>query len=197
MLAEWEQRATREGDLSVMSCRYPYQRCEEESRRYVAAVMEFLGEDIKDKDVLEIGCGTGRITEKLCPLVRKLTCLDISRRMLERNRERLGDEAPSVRYVCAFGQDYRTDTKHDLALSSLVMSHNVDRHEFRELAMALSMCSDTIFLFEHTDTACQVSPHTQPRTEDELALSFPGYRLVNRRKYRLFNDNIAFLKFVR
>lgn len=196
MTAEWKQRSLRPGDLAVMSARYPVVRAEEESRRYVQAVTDFLGTDVDNKDVLEIGAGIGRLTGWLAQRAAKLTCIDLSREMLDRNRKRLGKLANQVHYLRTFGQDYRTEERHDVAISSLVLIHNVDEYDFSRLVDAMIACSDTIFLFEHVDVAYQVSSHTFPRSEKHLISAFKKLRVERRREYQLFNDNIIFLKMV-
>jgi hypothetical protein len=67
----WRDRATRPGFLADMTPRYlekmadypgpsePARWIEERSREYVRAVLDFMGDDIKERDVLELGCGTG------------------------------------------------------------------------------------------------------------------------------------------
>jgi hypothetical protein len=196
MVAEWERRALRPGEQAVMSARYPFHRYSEESRQYVDAVMDFLGDDVDGKDVLEVGAGTGRITERLVRRVGRLTCLDISGKMLERNRRRLGPLVERVEYIQVFAQDYRPNQRHDVVVCSLVLIHSVGEDQFREFCNRMSTCANTLFIFEHTDAAYQVSGHTQPRTEPQLVSAFPGYRVDRRTAYRLFSDNIIFLKLV-
>ncbi len=196
MVAEWERRASRPGDLAVMSARYPAYRSSEESTKYVDAVLEFLDRDIAHQDVLEIGAGTGRITEKLVRSARKVTCLDISQNMIELNRKRLDEWASQVTYLRIFAQDYES-WHHDVVISSQVMIHNVGDHEFRDLVRVMCSCSNTIFLFEHIDVGYQVSEHTRPRSRAELLAAFAGYRVEREREYRLFGDTILFLKLVR
>jgi len=58
---------------------------------YVDAVREHGG------PVLELGCGTGRITLALAEAGHRVTGLDISERMLERCKEKLAAAAPEVR----------------------------------------------------------------------------------------------------
>ncbi len=196
MIAEWDQRASRRGDLAVMSTRYPLERCAEESRKYNLAVSDFMGDDVSGKDVLEIGAGIGRLTKLLVHKAGQLTCVDLSGRMLRRNRENLGNISQNVLYLQMFGQNYRRKKKHDMAISSLVLIHNVDDESFRELVEAMSTSADTIFLFEHIDTGYQVSSQTRPRTEEELVSAFSEYGLAvaKRLTYHLFNDNVIFLK---
>lgn len=197
MRAEWGQRASRPDELAVMSARYPFARCPEESDKYIRAVSDFIGVDADGKDVLEIGAGIGRLSEVLALRARKLTCLDLSSRMLDRNRARLGGLAAKVNYLHMFAQDYRPETAHEVVVSSLVLIHNVDDSDFRRLVDVMSMCAPTIFLFEHTDFGSQVSQHTRPRSAAELLSAFREYEVERRDDYRLFGYNLIFLKLVR
>src|SRR5207244_11642326 len=68
----------------VMSVRYPYDQLNDKSARYVNAVMRFMGSDLDNKDVLDIGCGVGRLSKQIVKVARKLTCIDLSDRMMTR-----------------------------------------------------------------------------------------------------------------
>jgi SAM-dependent methyltransferase len=197
MTYEWNRRAQRKGVSAVMSARYPSYRCEQESQKYVNAVMDFIGNDINDKDVLEIGCGIGRLTKKLILKAKKLTCLDISQEMIDRNKAYLGALASKVDYFQEFAQDYSPNKTHQVIISSLVLIHNIDDDEFYKLVKKMSSCADEIFLFEHTDVACQVSPFTRIRSVTELESAFYEYEVTKRSEYKIFDDSISFLKLVR
>ena len=72
-------------------------------------ILRNLCDDWRDKRVLEIGCGTGRITEALARWGRSVTATDISREMLEVARSRLREEAglamPEFRIMSVFECD--------------------------------------------------------------------------------------------
>jgi len=197
MLAEWNYRASRPNDLAVMSARYPASRTLGESKKYIEAVFDFIGTDVDGKAVLELGAGIGRMSEVLVHKTGKLTCLDLSQAMLDRNRQRLGTHAQRVHYVQMFAQDYRPQKPYDITISSLVLIHNIDDADFRRLVDVIKASSGTIFLFEHVDVGYQVSRHTRLRSEESLLAAFPEYRLERRREYQLFNDNLIFLKLTR
>lgn len=197
MEAEWGQRARRPGDQAIMSARYPAHRVAEESQKYAAAVRDFLGDDVRDRDVLEVGAGTGRLTRHLARVARRLTCIDLSEEMLRRNRELLGDLAARVDYRCLFAQDYQPAVAHDVVISSLVLIHNVEDHAFGRLVDMMCACAGTAFLFEHADPTHTPTPHTRPRSEQELLQAFQGYRVEKRSQYQLFGDRLVFLKLVR
>ncbi|HEU0078278.1 MAG TPA: methyltransferase domain-containing protein, partial [Longimicrobiaceae bacterium] len=197
MLAEWRQRASRPGDQAIMSARYPLHRCAEESKLFAEAVHRFLGADVDDMDVLEIGCGNGRLTMGLVRRAGRLTCLDLSEDMIRMNRERLGRHAALVTYVCCFAQEYRPTVRHDVVVSSLVLIHNVDDRAFEDLVKVMQASADTIFLFEDVGTGDRRTGSTRLRSEQELLAAFRGYRVERREEYRLFEDHLLFLKLVR
>jgi SAM-dependent methyltransferase len=197
MKCEWNQRSERNGVYSVMSARYPRERMRDESNKYVQAVMNFFGKDIDDKNALEVGCGNGRITKRLVSRVKSLTCIDISSKMIERNKAYLGCHADNIKYVEVFAQDFQPNCEYDVAILSLIMIHNVEQGMFDRLVDSISNCAKEIFLFEHTDVAYQVSHNTRPRSKEELICAFRTYRVERELDYKLFSDNIAFLKLVR
>jgi SAM-dependent methyltransferase len=198
MIAEWRQRAARPGEFAVMSARYPTERMDIESSKFVDAVMRFLGPDIRNRDVVEIGCGNGRITQRLVSEVSSLTAVDLSEDMLTKNRLRLGEvNREKLHYVCAFAQDYHPSKKHEIAICSLVLIHNTDAQFFSDLVTSLRACADVIFLFEHVDPGSISSEQTRIRTEEELLEAFSDYTIDKRESYQLFSDRLVFMKLVR
>lgn len=197
MAAEWKHRAVRPGELAVMSDRYPLDKLTENSRAYVDAVMAFIGNDIEGKDVVEIGAGIGRITQRLVERAGRVTCVDLNEEMIRRNREFVGRASQDILYYCCFAQDYEPSVKHDVAVASLVLVHNVSALAFSEAVNSLMRSADTIFVFEHSDPEANTSVNTKTRSIDELVQAFHGYNVERRSEYLLFSDRIVFLKLVR
>ena len=198
MLDEWDYRASRAGVLSVMSVRYPYEQLKDKSAHYVNAVVRFIGQDVAGKDVLEIGCGIGRITTKIQASARKVTGVDLCRRMVERAQRALGSAADSVKYFIGFAQDYKT-RRHDVVICSLVLVHNVIESDYQGLIKKMCECASTVFVFEDVAAREAASPHTRVRSEKEVIDSFArfGFELERRHNYRLLADDILFAKFSR
>lgn len=78
---------------------------------------------LEGRDVLELGCGTGKNTAFLAQLARSVMALDFSSGMLERARERV--HAAHVRFV---QQDVRErwpvpDDSVDVVVGNLVLEH--------------------------------------------------------------------------
>jgi demethylmenaquinone methyltransferase/2-methoxy-6-polyprenyl-1,4-benzoquinol methylase len=72
-------------------------------------------------DVLELACGAGAFTRELARHARRLTCLDGSPRMLELNREIVGD--PRIEYVCADIFEWRPQHQYDVVFFGFRLSH--------------------------------------------------------------------------
>lgn len=87
---------------------------------------EQLGSELIDAfaptgDVLELACGGGACTRDIVRHARALTCVDGSPRMIERNRELIGD--PSVRYVVADIFGWTPDRTYDEVVFAFWLSH--------------------------------------------------------------------------
>ena len=76
----------------------------------------------KDKSVLEIGIGTGRIATKVAPLCRRLTGIDISPKTIERAKENLKDFS-NISFICDDFNTYEFQESFDVIYSSLTMMH--------------------------------------------------------------------------
>jgi demethylmenaquinone methyltransferase/2-methoxy-6-polyprenyl-1,4-benzoquinol methylase len=75
-------------------------------------------------DVLELACGTGMTTKDLLRYATSLTALDGSPRMIERNREAVGDA--TVRYVLGDVFEWEPDRAYDAVVFSFWLSHVPD-----------------------------------------------------------------------
>jgi len=194
MEREWNERASREGKLAVLSNRFPNKDIDKISEEYIRNVMDFLTDDIVNKTVLEVGCGIGLITKELYKKAKSLICIDISSRMIERNRELLGEAANNINYFNCFFQDFQSNERVDIIISSLVLIHNTHKKAIEEMVAKMRDLSDTIFLFEQIDTGIQVSASTVARAESDYLSYFSGYTVVRRKEYQLSTDKIVFLK---
>lgn len=197
MLHTWESRARRTGLLPVMSNRYQYAQLPIESDKYVNAVMSFIGEDINNSDVVEIGGGIGRFTKLLAIKASRVTCLDISGEMIRKNKIVTKGLHEKITYLKSFAQEYRPDKQHDISVVSLVLIHNTNDNMLNELAKVISGYAKSIYLFEHIDRQQGLSNETKLRSEEYLLDLFPCFRVENKRYYQLFQDTILFAKLTR
>jgi len=90
-------------------------------RAEAEALRRFLG---PDATVLDIGCGTGRVMEHLAPWCREVHGIDISERMVQGGRERLGHLA-GVRFHHGNGYDLAgfEDGSFDVVYSIVALQH--------------------------------------------------------------------------
>lgn len=97
--------------------------------------------NFKEKTVLEIGCGTGRITEFLAENFAKVFAIDISEEMVRIGRERLNTHR-NIEFIANDGQNYPLkDNSVDLVFSFIVFQHmpnkEVIENNFREIKRVL------------------------------------------------------------
>ena len=76
----------------------------------------------KDKKVLEIGLGTGRVAVKVAPFCERLTGIDISPKTIERAKENLKNYR-NIDFICDDFSAYDFGGTFDVIYSSLTMMH--------------------------------------------------------------------------
>ena len=76
----------------------------------------------KNKKVLEIGLGTGRIAVKVAPYCKRLTGIDLSPKTIQRAKENLKAYS-NISFVNADFVSYEFKEKFDVIYSSLTMMH--------------------------------------------------------------------------
>ena len=81
-----------------------------------------------NKNVLEIGIGTGRIAVKVAPYCMRLTGIDISPKTIERAKENL-KEYSNICFVCGDFNEYDFVETFDVIYSSLTMMHFKDKNQ--------------------------------------------------------------------
>ena len=80
----------------------------------------------KNKSILEIGVGTGRLAVRVAPLCGQFCGIDISPKTIERAKENLA-EYRNVELICADFLSYKFDRKYDVIYSSLTFMHIEDK----------------------------------------------------------------------
>jgi trans-aconitate 2-methyltransferase len=114
-----------------------YDRSSEPQQAWALDVIARLEGIAPDSVVLDIGCGTGRVTEALPPLVSRgrVLAIDASADMVALARERLGER---VEVWCEDVRDLRLPRPVDVIVSTAVL-HWVPDHDrlWRRLAGAL------------------------------------------------------------
>lgn len=79
----------------------------------------------KNKSVLEIGVGTGRLAMKVAPNCKRLVGIDISPKTIERAFENLSSY-PNIALVCGDFLSFEFDEQFDIIYSSLTFMHIED-----------------------------------------------------------------------
>ena len=80
----------------------------------------------KNKSVLEIGIGTGRIAVKVALCCFKLTGIDISHKTIDRAKDNL-KEYGNIFFVCSDFNSHEFEETFDVIYSSLTMMHFKDK----------------------------------------------------------------------
>lgn len=79
-----------------------------------------------DEDVLEIGVGTGRLAEKVAPLCKAFTGIDISPKTILRAKENLFCYN-NINLICDDFRRFEFGKKYDVVYSSLTFMHIEDK----------------------------------------------------------------------
>jgi SAM-dependent methyltransferase len=128
----WDQRA-RENAYFFIDNRLAYRGSNSEQfwasgEQDLEALLSVLGAEIQaDDEVLEIGCGIGRMTRPIAARAKRVLALDVSAEMLERAR----DENPELRNVTWIHGDGTSlgeivDGSVDACVSHVVLQHIPD-----------------------------------------------------------------------
>ncbi len=80
---------------------------------------------LKEKTVLEIGVGTGRLAKIYAPIAHKFVGIDFSQKTIERAKENLKEVDCSL--ICADFLDCKFSQKFDVVYSSLTFMHIKDK----------------------------------------------------------------------
>jgi ubiquinone/menaquinone biosynthesis C-methylase UbiE len=115
-----------------------YDSNENKTRDQEAQVLKTTLQDIDFKNVLEIGCGTGKNTSWLLTKAKKITAVDLSEEMLAKAKAKIVSDA--VQFIQAdITQQWSFAAKgYDLVTFSLILEHiqNLDQ-VFSELSKFL------------------------------------------------------------
>lgn len=140
MREEWDERARENARHYVATGRTDWSDEEyfesgrENVRREILTDMTNIcqGKDPKQMKVLEIGCGSGRITRALAELFGEVYAVDISGEMIRQAKESLAD-MPNAHVFQNNGSDLSVlgDIRVDFAFSYIVFQHIPSREVIR------------------------------------------------------------------
>ena len=90
----------------------------------LTALINAIPDNNKNPKILDLGCGTGNITQKA--LTRfpdaEVTCLDLSENMIEIAKDKL-TKKKKIEYIVGDFTQMQIETKYDVILSSLALHH--------------------------------------------------------------------------
>ena len=113
------------------------------------AMIALLG-DVQGRAVLEVGCGAGPLTEWLVDHAATVTAMDVSPRMLDLARRRLGERARLIPGSLEDGLGFQPDGSVDLVVASLVLHYIRDWHRvFSEFRRVLVPGGVVVFSTHH------------------------------------------------
>jgi ubiquinone/menaquinone biosynthesis C-methylase UbiE len=158
MRQDWDERARKDAFHYIASWRKDwdsesfFQSGEEDFQRFVTPVLERLQWNPQSKDMLELGCGAGRMTRSFSQRFSRVYAFDISEEML-RHAQILFPEATDVTWTLGNGNDLSGvgDESVDFVFSYIVLQH-MPAPEFslryiREMLRVLRVGG--IFLFQY------------------------------------------------
>lgn len=129
MRSFWDERA-REDAFHFVDNREPYRAADPdrfwtEGERDLDVLLDAVGATVApDDDVLDLGCGLGRLTRVLAARAARVTALDVSPEMLERARS-LHPGLDNVTWVLGDGTTFTgvEDASLDAVVSHVVLQH--------------------------------------------------------------------------
>lgn len=130
MKRDWEERARKNAFHYIASWRKDWDPSsffdsgEEDYHRLVAPVLTAMNFTPRDKSMVEVGCGAGRMTRVFAREFAHVDALDISPEMQRQAKEYLS-EFQNIRWVLADGATLGgvTDASADFTFSYLVLQH--------------------------------------------------------------------------
>ncbi len=91
-------------------------------------VMEALGE-LKDREVLDVGCGSGAFDRKLAEAGAHVTAFDDSPNLIEEAKKKEGEQPLGITYLEANATNFETSHSFDNAVSVLVLPYMADEEQ--------------------------------------------------------------------
>jgi ubiquinone/menaquinone biosynthesis C-methylase UbiE len=86
-------------------------------------------EHVKNKSVLEVGCGTGRVSFQIAKHVKQMTCIDTSKECIEFCREK-GRKLKNVKFISMDVKNIsKLNKKYNIILSTWLGLHNIKENK--------------------------------------------------------------------
>ena len=193
----WDERAKIPGLRSVMSLGLSEREAQTESEKLVASVFDFLGDELRGKDVLEIGTGIGRFTIHLSTQANTLITIDLSQEMINRAKVNCNGVS-SLNFLRASGCHIPSDdTKFEWVFEVTVLLHMPDEQfiQIIEEAKRVLKPDGKFFLCGPIDPEQrrQIHQYAIHRTMDEYRQALDPFSVSKVRKVKCGNDNYTMI----
>jgi len=109
----------------------------------------------KNKNVLEIGVGTGRLAVRVVPFCGRFVGVDISEKTIERAKENLKSNH-NADLICANFLDFEFSEKFDVIYSSLTFMHIKEKQEAINKVVSLLNIGGLFVLSIDKNQVCEI-----------------------------------------
>jgi len=199
----WEECSQRDGLASVMSVRWGENESKAVTEELKTVLKRVLGAGIQVDQILELGCGIGRITEMLVKMHpgAKVIGVDMSKGMI--NRAKRNPILKDVAFEnCKIGElpDDPFFYESDLIVSVTVLEHVIDECEFLDAIRKMKKVKKAILLAEEITDVNRIRANTTDvirSLKDYLELLSPEFSLVRFEKRVVFEDGYGIALFMR
>lgn len=143
----------------------------------IPQLFQLIG-DVKDKTILDLGCGAGGSAKKLIELgAKKVLGIDISNKMIETAKKTNSD--PNINYkVMSMNEIEKIEEKFDLVVSSLAIHYIKDYN---------GLCKKVYNLLK--DDGKFIFSHGHPMDSAPIFENLPErFVIINNKKYFLLSD---------
>ncbi len=171
MRSEWNDRARKNARFYINSASEEwtdekfFRTGEENVEEHILTDMHNIcgGMAPREMNVLEIGCGAGRLTRALARIFGTIHAVDVSSEMIRIAREKLAD-VPNAHFYCNNGLDLAVlprGARFDFAFSFIVFQHVPSLHVIASYCREVARCLRPGALFKF-----QVQGYTKLDTAD-------------------------------
>ena len=177
VIAEWEQRAERDGLASVMRASHSPEETDSAAAQMEDTLMRFVEANmgsLAGKSILEIGTGIGRFTRPLAERAESVTTVDMTAGMIVRAKANLSD-LTNVNYVQSEIKDLSVErNEFDLVFDVWVLMHILDDDDFTQSLAVIARSAPRTFICEYTDQGERpVGPFSLLRSTEEYIGALP------------------------
>jgi ubiquinone/menaquinone biosynthesis C-methylase UbiE len=126
----------------------------------IIACLEYVSKDLRNKEALEIGCGSGIISLEISKVVKHMTAVDVTDKVLNKAIESYGISELGFRFIVADGTNLPfPDASFDIVVCNQVIEHVGDQDKLiAEVYRVLR--SDGICYMATPNRLWPIEPHT-------------------------------------